>query len=141
MKIKRMIFTILADAGIILSAFLIFLVFADAVEPTKLYINASETGNYIFPLCIVSFASAVVYINIRWKGETERARSGIVFAALPHAVMILALLFLVLTVTNAFNHAMDFLTSDITKDVMTVYAVLSLLLSLELLDCASEMKK
>lgn len=141
MKLKRILLIILANAGIVASAFLIFLFFADEIEPTKLYINATDTENVILPTCVLSFIASGVYLSYRRRGDSDAARGGIVLAALPHAVIITALLFLVLGVTNHFNHAMDFLTSELSKDMMLIYAILYLSLSLCLLDCISERRK
>lgn len=137
-KTKRIVSSILANAVIIISAFIVFLIFADICEPEKLYINASETGNIVFPATVLTIAAAGVYISYRAEGRSDAARGGIALAILPHAVIILSALFVVLAVTNHFNHAMDFLTSDISKAVLLVYATLSILMAFALLDCASD---
>lgn len=137
-KIKRVLTAVLADLALIISAIIIFLCFIDICEPTQLYINATDTGNLLCPSCVVIFAGAVVYISYRLGDRRcAAARGGIVLGVLPHAVMVLSLLFEVLTVTNFFNHSMEFLTSDISKAVLLVYATLSLLMSLALIDCAA----
>ena len=135
--LKRTLTLILAGAVIIISCFLIILYFADVCVPEKMYINAAGTGRYLCPACVLSFAAAVVYLSYRLGGsESDAARGGLVLAVLPHAVIILSLLLEVLTVTNFFNHAMELLTSDISKSVMLVYATISLLMSAALCECA-----
>ena len=119
------------------SAALIFFCFADACEPEAMYINATRTGDLLCPFCVLTFAGAVMYIGYRLGAEPcDAAKGGVVLAALPHAVLILSLLIETLTVTNYFNHAMDLLTSELSKSVLMVYAVLSLALSVPLSECA-----
>ena len=121
---------VLAAAVAAASVYLLFLCFADACEPEKPFITATGTGIFLCPVCVLTFAAGVVYTIYRFRGDrVPSALGGISLGALPHAVMVLSLVTEVLTVTNFFNHAMEFLTSGISKLLFTVYAVLSLMLA------------
>ena len=134
---RRALAAVLGAVIFIGSAVLVFLCLADACEPEEMYINATWTGNLLCPFCVLTFAGAVLYIGYRLGADPcDAAQGGIATAILPHAVIILSLLFEVLTVTNFFNHAMDLLTSDLSKSMLIIYAVLSLSLSALLSECA-----
>ena len=133
---------VLAAAVAAASLYLLFLCFADACEPEKPFITATGTGIFLCPVCVLTFAAGVVYTVYRFRGDrVPSALGGISLGALPHAVMVLSLVTEVLTVTNFFNHAMEFLTSGISKSLFTVYAVLSLMLAAALFGSALETRK
>ncbi len=124
----------LAALSAIFSAYLLFLCFANAYDPTAMFINATDTGNLLCPMCALTFLCGVIYLVKRYRGPVPRgaARSAALMI-IPHAVIVLSLTVEVLTVTNFYNHAMEFLTSGLSCVLLTVYAVLSLLLSTELI--------
>lgn len=116
-----------AFAAVSLAASLtaVALYFADVCEPTKFYINSSATGYFLCPACVSIFVSAVLSLTYEPRGVLD--------IVLPHAAIVLSLTVETLTVTNFFNHAMELLTSSISKSLIVVYATLSLLMSLSLL--------
>ena len=59
--------------------------------------------------------------------------------ALPHAVLILALMMLTFFVIDLFNSSMAFLNNSLTKYLLALFSLLSLILAL--LCCVGEEKK
>ena len=108
-------------AAVIIGAgafYLLLLCLSDLSGAKTFRITSAYTGSFLCPYSVLTFASAL-WTSVRIKNGDALS------AVLPHAVMVLSLLTETLTVTNFFNHAMEFLTSPLSKGVFIIYAVLS----------------
>lgn len=129
LKVKSRAISALSHVVGIASFYLILLYLADLEYPKLLLISAS-TGKILFPFCILSFTAGIVYLLIRVDGNGgEAGKGGLLLAALPHLSMIFSFLEITLVITNHFNHAMNFLTDDLSGVVMLFLAIISLMTS------------
>ena len=135
-NLKKLLYNMLAHGTLIYSAFILFLYTADLLEPAKMYINAADTGKYLFIYCILAFTAAVFYVRFRINCiDCSAVSGGIVTALLPHTVIVLSLLTETLTITNRYNHSMSFITSDISKFVILLLSLSGAACALCLIQC------
>lgn len=136
LKVKSWAISALAHIVGISSFYIILLYLADLEYPKLLLISA-KTGEILFPFCILSFTAGIVYLLIRIDGNGgEAAKGGLLLASLPHLSMIFSFLELTLVITNHYNHAMNFLTDDLSKVVMLFLAISTLMNAVCLHECA-----
>ncbi|MGB4464785.1 MAG: hypothetical protein WBI55_01510 [Eubacteriales bacterium] len=136
LKIKSLAISALAHIVGIASFYLIFLYLTDLEYPKLLLISA-KTGKILFPFCILSFTAGIVYLLIRIDGNGgEASKGGLLLASLPHLSMIFSFLEITLVITNHHNHAMNFLTDDLSKVVMLFLVIISLMTAVCLHECA-----
>lgn len=122
MKRRHLKIALRTAAGVLLGAgacYFLLLCLADMSGERTFRVTSEYTGYFLCPYSALTFAAAFV-------AAIEKKAGGALLAVLPHAVLIMSLLVETMTVTNFFNHAMELLTSPLSKCVIIIYAVLSL---------------
>ncbi len=135
---KQILHNIIAHATLVLSVALLLLLFADAAYPSSLYVNSVDTGTIMIVYSAFAVAAAILRIVYSFRGEGGWLPSVII----PHGVIVIAVLTLVLAITNIFNRSMGFVAGDMPKLVFACFSVFGLCLSLSLVECIyKEVKK